>query len=278
MQIFLSWSGERSKKIAEVLKPWLEKVIQALDTFFSADDIEKGEFWLSKLTTAVQESGFGIICITKENQTEAWIHFEAGALALRYNRANVSPIIFDKDMEGLKNPLGLLQATRFDKEQMFRLIRDINNKIKSPLKPDILSSAFEKHWDELKTAIDKIPTAPSPLTPKESNEEMLREILENTQVLMRMGANKPQVQSGMIRVFGPPGVTGPSGPISLVHVSDIVGARDSIVGVQGVQGFQAPDKATEDELRRAALGQVINEMPFKPDPPPASPPKNRKTH
>lgn len=42
MKIFLSWSGEKSKNIAESLKDWLEQVIQTSEPWISTS-IEKGK-------------------------------------------------------------------------------------------------------------------------------------------------------------------------------------------------------------------------------------------
>ena len=41
MKVFISWSGELSKNIAEVIKKWLPCIIQSVEVFFSPDDIEK---------------------------------------------------------------------------------------------------------------------------------------------------------------------------------------------------------------------------------------------
>jgi len=41
MKVFISWSGQRSAAVADALRYWLPKVIQALEPWMSADDIEK---------------------------------------------------------------------------------------------------------------------------------------------------------------------------------------------------------------------------------------------
>src|SRR5579871_3068757 len=51
MKIFLSWSGPRSRKIAEGLDKWLPQIIQSVDIFFSPN-----------------------------NRKSVWIHYEAGAM------------------------------------------------------------------------------------------------------------------------------------------------------------------------------------------------------
>lgn len=41
MKIFVSWSGELSRQIAEVLKKWIPCIIQSVEVFFSPEDIKK---------------------------------------------------------------------------------------------------------------------------------------------------------------------------------------------------------------------------------------------
>ena len=39
MKIFISWSGERSQKIAELFKDWIQCVIQAAKPWISSHDV-----------------------------------------------------------------------------------------------------------------------------------------------------------------------------------------------------------------------------------------------
>lgn len=39
MKVFVSWSGELSKKIAEELKKWIPCIIQSATVFYSSEDI-----------------------------------------------------------------------------------------------------------------------------------------------------------------------------------------------------------------------------------------------
>jgi hypothetical protein len=44
MKVFISWSGDLSKKVAELLSTWLEDVLQGTKAWLSEDDIDKGKF------------------------------------------------------------------------------------------------------------------------------------------------------------------------------------------------------------------------------------------
>ena len=81
MKIFISWSGERSQKIAELFKDWIQCVIQAAKPWISSHDVDRGALWYTEISKTLADSQFGILCLTPENKTEPWILFEAGALA-----------------------------------------------------------------------------------------------------------------------------------------------------------------------------------------------------
>ncbi len=45
MKIFVSWSGKRSKAVAELMSDWLKCVIQASQPWISTRDIDRGAIW-----------------------------------------------------------------------------------------------------------------------------------------------------------------------------------------------------------------------------------------
>lgn len=65
MKIFLSWSGSRSKAVAEALNVWLKRVIQAVKPFYSPE-IEKGAKWSNELDATLEGTRFGIISYSPE--------------------------------------------------------------------------------------------------------------------------------------------------------------------------------------------------------------------
>lgn len=82
MKVFISWSGDYSGKIAIALREWLPSVIQSLEQpYVSSEDIAKGSRWNAEVTKELENSCFGIICLTPENLIAPWLHFEAGALS-----------------------------------------------------------------------------------------------------------------------------------------------------------------------------------------------------
>ena len=106
MDVFISWSGERSRNVAEVLKVWLKQVIQAVKLAMSAADILAGAGWNREIAKHLSETKFGIICVTRENLEEPWLQVEAGALAKTVDEATfVCPYLFGLTELAPTNPL-----------------------------------------------------------------------------------------------------------------------------------------------------------------------------
>lgn len=183
MDIFLSWSGDRSRQVAEALRDWLPDVIQTLDPWISRD-IEKGARWGHEIAEALSKSRFGIFCLTPENLGSAWLHFEAGAIS-KLPQSAVCTLLLDLPNPGaIAPPLGSFQHTQPIREDMFKLVGTINNAVAScgerALPPDRLASAFDMHWTDLDKRLKDIAAMPGAgtATPKRSCEESIAEVLD----------------------------------------------------------------------------------------------------
>jgi hypothetical protein len=157
MKVFLSFSGDASRNIALALRDWLPKVIQAVKPFIS-EDIGKGERWSEELADALNQAEFGIICITKYNSNMPWINFEAGAISKAIPKAVheplVFPFLFGIDRDDISAPLQQFQTATADKEGVFRILTNLNNKLgEERLTNELLELEFEKWWCELQTKL-----------------------------------------------------------------------------------------------------------------------------
>ena len=102
--IFLSWSGPRSRSVAELLRRWLPDVIQLVEPFMSEEDIAKGTIWFDKISDALKQSSFGIVCITAESQTAQWLMFEAGAMCKEMTTDRVCPLCIKLEENRRRGP------------------------------------------------------------------------------------------------------------------------------------------------------------------------------
>lgn len=187
MKVFISWSGQRSAAVADALRYWLQKVIQALEPWMSADDIEKGTRWRSGLASELEQSSVGIICLTRENLDSTWIHFEAGALSKQQQNTFVCTFLFDLEPTDVREPLAQFQATRATKDDLRKLIFTINNTLgDSKLQEAELGETFEVWWPRLEHRLNTIPAQTSEsVEPIRQDREILEEILELVRVQSR---------------------------------------------------------------------------------------------
>lgn len=187
MKVFISWSGDRSKAIAESLRYWLPKVIQAIHPWMSANDIEKGTYWRGGLTIELEQSSVGIICLTPENIESPWIHFEAGALSKLQQNTRVCTFLFELDPVDVRDPLAQFQTTKAQKDDLRKLIHTINNSLgEVKLSETEINESFDVWWPKLEERLNDIPVYRD--APQFQREE--REILEEILELVRFQSRK----------------------------------------------------------------------------------------
>jgi hypothetical protein len=178
MKVFISWSGPLSRQIALILHDWLPQVIQAIDPWVSAEDIEKGARWSSEIAHQLQDTKAGIICVTPDNQDAAWLNFEAGALSKAVDTSRVCTYLFRMAPSDLKGPLTQFQATETTEEDTKKLVGTLNKGLGTLALPDSkLKASFDVWWEKLKSQLDQIPADVSPCQPKRSLEDMVEEVL-----------------------------------------------------------------------------------------------------
>ena len=90
MRVFISWSGDTSKRLAEALRDWLPGVLQAVKPYFTPNDIEKGTRWSGEIAGELEKASFGLFCLTRDNINSPWMMFEAGALSKHVDKAGRS--------------------------------------------------------------------------------------------------------------------------------------------------------------------------------------------
>jgi DNA-binding XRE family transcriptional regulator len=181
MNIFISWSGERSGHLANALAVWLPKVIQAVRPWLSSASIDPGTRWNDEVTRALEELRCGVLCLTPENLSAPWILFEAGALSKAVSASRVIPYLMGFEPRELQGPLAQFQAVQADEVGTLRLVSAINTMGEVPLlSPDALSETFRVWWPQLAPDIATLLASPpsNTPTPKRSVESMLGEMLD----------------------------------------------------------------------------------------------------
>jgi hypothetical protein len=187
MRIFISWSGNVSRAAAVALREWLPSVLQIVEPYVSSEDIEKGARWSAEIAQQLNETAFGIICVTKDNVGSPWLNFEAGALSKSVDTSRVSPFLLDLRPTDLVGPLSQFQATLPQLEDVTRLLTSINSSCERPVDETRLSKSVEMWWPALEEQLNatRSEAAPAEAEPQRETEDMIEELLEITRGIQR---------------------------------------------------------------------------------------------
>lgn len=192
MNVFISWSGKRSKAMANALKEWIPLIVQHAEPFVSDKDISAGDRWAQAIAGELENSNFGILCITPENISSEWIMFEAGALSKAMQDAKVIPLLFGLELSDLSGPLQQFQALKVDEQGMLDALKAINAASENKTGDGTIEQLVPALWSQLQAKLDAIPA-------REEAEKHMRpqtEIMEDLVTQVR-GLN------GRMRDFDP---------------------------------------------------------------------------
>ena len=182
MNIFLSWSGNTSHKLAIAFRNWLPSVIQQIKPYVSSEDIDKGARWATDISDELNKSSFGILFVTNENINAPWLNFEAGALSKTLEKTCVSPFLFHIKPSDLNEALLQFQATNYQKDDIKKLLCTINKASGEELiTQEMLDKSFDMWFPKLENELAELEKISSKIENKRtviSKEDILEEILE----------------------------------------------------------------------------------------------------
>lgn len=254
MRVFLMWSGERSRLVADSLKDLIETVLQGVECFYSGDDIESGTRWQRALDASLAGCHFGVPCLTKENRDSTWMHFESGVLA-RGESATASgricAYLIDMKPSDLPPPLGQFQNRTADTPGTWALISHLNSV--RPENERTKEGAARRAFDALIHTHLAVVTgsakagcpALAAVAPTRSAEDMLREVLDllRSERHERLGADPAELQRLQIPVANPLLME------ELIRLEQLIaGLQDSDPGILTVPLFQKTERRVR-ELR-----------------------------
>lgn len=180
MKIFISWSGEASHAVAIALRDWLPSVLQAVEPYVSSEDIEKGARWNAEIAQQLNNTEFGIVCVTRSNVGSPWLNFEAGALSKSVDTSHVSPFLLEFRPAELVGPLAQFQATLPQFDDVARLVKSINSASERPIDEARLAKTLAVWWPSLEEQLQAVLSEQGPPQPEPQRDtrEMIEELLE----------------------------------------------------------------------------------------------------
>jgi hypothetical protein len=162
--IFVSWSRPGSRQAAEAFKEWLPEALPGAKPWMSKQDISKGRPWFASVSEQLSRSNACLVCVTPENVASPWLYFEAGAVAHAIPGAPICSYLIEVNPAELSGtPLGQYQATVFEKDDTWRLIRDLHHDLGAPHDEGLLKRAFDKSWPSLQRKLARVAAAVKPV-------------------------------------------------------------------------------------------------------------------
>jgi hypothetical protein len=185
MRIFISWSGEPSRRVAEALRKYLPLMLQGIEAFMSKHDLESGTRWSLELAKELESSRFGVLCLTPDNLESSWMLFEAGALTKHVEGRAAGLLIGGLKPTDVSGPLSQFQHRSFTRGEIQALLRDINAASVKPLEPAQLGLIFEKWWPDIESAYEVAIKGASETSKRQPRDqrELIEEILTRIRVI-----------------------------------------------------------------------------------------------
>jgi hypothetical protein len=174
-------------------------VIHPLEPWISGE-IDKGERWGPAITSELDASSFGIICLTPTNLEAPWILFEAGAISKHQQEGRAATLLIGGlTAADIAAPLGQFQHTSTERRDFFGLVKSLNSAVQKvgekPVAIADLEDIFNRFWPDMEEAFRLAADAEDP--PVQRQE---REILEEILDLVR---KQERARRGGIKISGP---------------------------------------------------------------------------
>ena len=255
MDVFISWSGDKSRDVALVLREWLPLVMNSLHPFVSSKDIYAGTRWQVDIASQLQASNFGILCVTNENQKAPWLNFEAGAIAKAVDVSRVVPLAIDLKPSDISLPLGQFQGQPATEDGIGTVLESLNAASVPPLQDALLERAAAKWWPDLETELATIQqrySQASPVPSGRSDRELLEETLDTIRSLARRSSFRGSGEDPIPRAH--PAVREIARLLETSMGDDFVSIRHARSRALGLSTkVLIPDEVREEAERLAAI-------------------------
>lgn len=199
-EIFISWSGETSRLVAEELRIWLPLVLDSPKLWLSSRDLPDGSRWSQELFARLESSHFGVLVVTHQNIRSSWMMFEAGALSKSIRDGRVVPYLFGLRPSDLDGPLKHFQAIPADRDGTHRLVKAIQAILPTTSSNDILAQRFDAFWPQL----DESLTSLAPETPTDDDTTNADQAIERLETRLSEQTDMIRELARRLNMWSPP--------------------------------------------------------------------------
>lgn len=182
LRVFISWS-KNSRGVGKALSDAVAEIFDPMVKTFISQEILAGSRGLDIIDTQLNETDFGIICLTKANQSEQWINYEAGALSRQVADKRTRMGVFLIDLPGpeeVNSPLDIFQCKLATFEGFTDLMVSLNELGPNPtLQEANLTKRIDSAWPAVKKAVEVVQNGKPDVNvkPPKSQAEKVDEML-----------------------------------------------------------------------------------------------------
>jgi len=163
MQIYFSWAGETSYRVALSVRELINAIFPRLDLWVPSEDIQGGVRWSSKLTQYLDQSSIGVICVDPSNYLSRWVQFEAGAIAKSIEMDKIKLIRFQLNAENIRGPLAQFHSIGVDKNEILEFLELVRSNIDHfTISYMELRANLDLNWSNFEGKLAKLRVEPIP--------------------------------------------------------------------------------------------------------------------
>jgi nucleoside 2-deoxyribosyltransferase len=161
MKTLISYSGTRSKIVAEALRLLLQRSIPKIEVLLPGTDIALRDSWRKSISSNLKTIDVAIIVVTQENIERAWVTYEVGYITAHQKR--IVPFLFDVPTSRLSFPLASFLAVTSNKDSIFRLITQLALEAKLNVDTKNIEKSFDAAWREFENSLVEARSKSGPL-------------------------------------------------------------------------------------------------------------------
>jgi hypothetical protein len=159
-----------------------------------SSNIDAGSRWFGTISSELESTDFGVVCLTPDNLTKPWIHFEAGALAKQVtDKTRVVPYLHGLEPSNVSPPLALFHGVKSDKKGTLSLLQSLNKVRGGRFEQGRLQAVFEKWWPDFERELHSVPTRSTVAAARRTDHEILEEVLAIVRGIQADGQSADQV-------------------------------------------------------------------------------------
>lgn len=177
-KIFISWSGDLTKEIANNFFNLLNNVFSNMcSRIFFSRNIEYGKYWYDRINNNLEKASYGVVFLSKNNLNSPWLNYELGGLSVG-NTENLTFFRVNQNVDTSHSPVNARQECPFTNRDINTLLQNIKNKMNLQYKDDIDAKKLDSLISDFickkeESCIKKYYADYSYLQPQQSKTELI---------------------------------------------------------------------------------------------------------